>query len=38
MEFVEVKDMFGESGEPDELSEKYQIDKSGLPSAVKASR
>ena len=35
MEFVGVKDMFGESGEPDELSEKYEIDKSAIVSAVK---
>ena len=34
MEF-RSKDMFGESGEPDELSEKYEIDKSAIVSAVK---
>ena len=35
MEFVGVKDMFGESGEPDELSEKYEIDKSAIVSVKK---
>ena len=35
MEFVGVNDVFGESGEPDELAEKYGIDKHGIIKAVK---
>ena len=35
MEFVGVMDIFGESGEPDELAEKYEIDTSGIIRSVK---
>jgi len=35
MEFVGVKDTFGESGEPDELAEKYGIDVNGIIFGVK---
>jgi transketolase len=35
MKFVGVKDTFGESGEPDELAEKYGIDAGSIVSAVK---
>ena len=35
MEFVGVKDQFGESGEPDELAKKYGIDSSAVILAVK---
>ncbi|MBC8179519.1 transketolase family protein, partial [candidate division KSB1 bacterium] len=34
MEFVGVKDTFGESGEPDELAEKYGIDQKGIIAGV----
>ena len=34
MEFVGVKDSFGESGEPDELAEKYGIDHKGIIKGV----
>ena len=34
MEFVGVSDTFGESGEPDELSEKYGIDEKGIIAGV----
>lgn len=35
MEFVGVIDTFGESGEPDELAEKYGIDSKGIIKAVR---
>jgi transketolase len=35
MEFIGTKDTFGESGEPDELAEKYQIDCSSIVKAVR---
>ena len=35
MAFVGVNDVFGESGEPDELAEKYGIDKHSIVRAVK---
>lgn len=35
MAFVGVNDVFGESGEPDELAEKYGIDKHSIVKAVK---
>ena len=35
MEFVGVKDTFGESGEPDVLAVKYGIDKKGIVNGVK---
>lgn len=35
MEFVGVNDTFGESGEPDELAEKYGIDEKGIIAGVK---
>ena len=34
MEFVGVKDSFGESGEPDELAEKYGIDNKAIIKSV----
>lgn len=34
MEFVGVKDTFGESGEPDELAEKYGIDHKAIIKSV----
>jgi len=34
MEFVGVRDIFGESGEPDVLAEKYGIDKNGIVNGV----
>jgi len=34
MEFVGVNDTFGESGEPDELAEKYGIDQKGIINGV----
>ena len=34
MEFVGVKDSFGESGEPDELAQKYGIDEKGIIDTV----
>jgi len=34
MELVAVRDTFGESGEPDELAEKYQIDSNSIIIAV----
>lgn len=34
MEFVGVRDVFGESGEPDELATKYGIDETGIVRAV----
>ena len=34
MEFVGHKDVFGESGESEELAEKYGIDKNGIARAV----
>lgn len=34
MEFVGVKDLFGESGEPDELAEKYEIDHKAVINSV----
>lgn len=35
MEFVGVQDSFGESGEPDELAEKYEIDDKAIIKSVK---
>ncbi len=35
IEFIGVKDIFGESGEPDELSEKYQISSKYIVLAAK---
>ena len=35
MEFVGVQDSFGESGEPDELAEKYGIDDKAIIKSVK---
>ena len=35
MEFVGVKDSFGESGEPDELAEKYEVDDKAIIKSVK---
>ena len=35
MEFVGVKDSFGESGEPDELAEKYEINDKAIIKSVK---
>lgn len=35
MRFVAVNDKFGESGTPDELMEKYQIDRHAIVKAVK---
>jgi transketolase len=35
MEFVGTKDVFGESGEPEELSEKYEISSEHIKNAVK---
>lgn len=35
MEFVGVRDSFGESGEPPELAHKYGIDHAGITNAVK---
>jgi transketolase len=35
MEFVGVNDSFGESGEPNELAEKYGIDSNGIVAGVK---
>ncbi len=35
MEFVGVNDSFGESGEPDELAEKYGIDSKAIVNAAK---
>jgi transketolase len=34
MEFIGVRDTFGESGEPDELAEKYGIDETGIVQGV----
>jgi transketolase len=34
MEFVGVKDTFGESGEPEELASKYGIDSVGIVKSV----
>ncbi|MCP4595908.1 transketolase C-terminal domain-containing protein [Neptuniibacter sp.] len=34
MGFVAVKDTFGESGEPDELAEKYGLDENGIAQTV----
>jgi transketolase len=34
MEFIGVKDIFGESGEPDELAKKYGIDELGIIAGV----
>ena len=34
MEFVGVQDSFGESGEPDELAEKYGIDHRAIIKSV----
>lgn len=36
IEFIGVKDIFGESGEPDELSEKYQISSRYIVLAAKS--
>jgi len=35
IEFVGTKDVFGESGEPDELSDKYQISSRYIALAAK---
>lgn len=35
MELIGVKDSFGESGEPDELAEKYEIDNKAIIKSVK---
>ena len=35
MEFVGIRDTFGESGEPDELAKKYGIDSLGIVNGVK---
>jgi len=35
MEFVGVNDLFGESGEPDELAEKYEIDPKAIVTRAK---
>ena len=35
MEFVGVNDCFGESGEPDELAAKYEIDSNAIHLKVK---
>lgn len=37
MEFIGVKDVFGESGEPDELAEKYELTAPFIVEAVKRS-
>ncbi len=36
MEFVGVNDLFGESGEPDELAKKYEIDAQAIIAKTKA--
>jgi transketolase len=35
IEFIGVNDVFGESGEPDELAEKYEIDANAIAKAAK---